>query len=202
MSAQHRDLAVERQIGIVQRAVRHADPEPVVPDQGVSVGDALPEAPKVGVLPVEFEMTHPPRRSHQRRTATAHLVGHPASTDGQKPDLGASQHLRSVSGDCRLRHGNGQAVVMRIRGAVLEQIGLDRPYGESRPIAVDDLDLAPPGANELLVRIEAAGMCHSDLSVVDGSRVRPVPMLLGHEAAGSSRRPDPGSPTYTPVSDW
>ena len=35
-----------------------------------------------------------------------------------------------------------------------------------------------------LVRIEAAGMCHSDLSVVDGNRVRPVPMLLGHEAAG------------------
>ena len=37
---------------------------------------------------------------------------------------------------------------------------------------------------ELLVRIEAAGVCHSDLSVVDGSRVRPTPMLLGHEAAG------------------
>ena len=73
---------------------------------------------------------------------------------------------------------------MRIRGAVLEQIGLDRPYAQSRPLVVNDLDLAPPGASELLVRIEAAGMCHSDLSVVDGSRVRPVPMLLGHEAAG------------------
>ena len=73
---------------------------------------------------------------------------------------------------------------MRIRGAVLEQIGFDRPYAESRPLVVDDLDLAPPGEGELLVRIEAAGMCHSDLSVVDGSRVRPVPMLLGHEAAG------------------
>jgi len=73
---------------------------------------------------------------------------------------------------------------VRIRGAVLEQIGLDRPYAESRPLAVQDLDLAPPGEGELLVRIEAAGMCHSDLSVVDGNRVRPVPMLLGHEAAG------------------
>lgn len=73
---------------------------------------------------------------------------------------------------------------MRIRGAVLEQIGLERPYAQSRPLVVDDLDLAPPGAGELLVRIEAAGMCHSDLSVVDGNRVRPVPMLLGHEAAG------------------
>ncbi|AEV72212.1 Zn-dependent alcohol dehydrogenase, class III [Mycolicibacterium rhodesiae NBB3] len=73
---------------------------------------------------------------------------------------------------------------MKIRGAVLEQIGCERPYAQSRPLVVDDLDLAPPGAGELLVRIEAAGMCHSDLSVVDGSRIRPMPMLLGHEAAG------------------
>jgi alcohol dehydrogenase len=73
---------------------------------------------------------------------------------------------------------------MRIRGAVLEQIGLPRPYAESRPLSVGELELSPPGAGELLVRIEAAGLCHSDLSVVDGSRVRPVPMLLGHEAAG------------------
>ena len=73
---------------------------------------------------------------------------------------------------------------MRIRGAVLERIGSPRPYAESQPITVGDLELAPPGDGELLVRIEAAGLCHSDLSVVDGNRVRPVPMLLGHEAAG------------------
>ncbi|WP_431812664.1 alcohol dehydrogenase catalytic domain-containing protein [Kocuria sp. cx-455] len=47
-----------------------------------------------------------------------------------------------------------------------------------------DLDLDSPGPGEILVRIEAAGVCHSDLSVVDGNRPRPVPMLLGHEAAG------------------
>jgi Zn-dependent alcohol dehydrogenase len=73
---------------------------------------------------------------------------------------------------------------MKIRGAVLEQIGLPWPYAESRPLSVGELDLTPPGDSELLVRIEAAGLCHSDLSVVDGNRVRPVPMLLGHEAAG------------------
>lgn len=73
---------------------------------------------------------------------------------------------------------------MQIRGAVLEHIGAPRRYAESRPITIADLDLAPPGDGELLVRIEAAGLCHSDLSVVDGNRVRPVPMLLGHEAAG------------------
>ncbi|WP_280256757.1 alcohol dehydrogenase catalytic domain-containing protein [Nocardia wallacei] len=73
---------------------------------------------------------------------------------------------------------------MRIRGAVLERIGDRSPYAESKPLVVDELDLGAPGPGELLVRIEAAGLCHSDLSVVDGNRVRPVPMLLGHEAAG------------------
>lgn len=73
---------------------------------------------------------------------------------------------------------------MKIRGAVLETIGASRPYAASQPLSVTDLELDDPGDGELLVRIEAAGLCHSDLSVVDGNRVRPVPMLLGHEAAG------------------
>src|SRR5258708_23170559 len=77
---------------------------------------------------------------------------------------------------------------MRIRGAVLEHIGLPRPYAESKPLSVGELDLAPPGDTELLVRIETAGLCHSDLSLVDGNRVRPVPMLLGHEAAAVVER--------------
>ena len=77
---------------------------------------------------------------------------------------------------------------MKIRGAVLDHIGLPRSYAESKPITVGDLELAPPGPDELLVRIETAGLCHSDLSVVDGNRVRPVPMLLGHEAAGIVER--------------
>ncbi|MCB5291989.1 alcohol dehydrogenase catalytic domain-containing protein [Arthrobacter sp. SO3] len=71
-----------------------------------------------------------------------------------------------------------------IRGAVLETIGADRPYQDSLPIRVAELELEAPGQGEILVRIEAAGVCHSDLSVVNGNRPRPVPMLLGHEAAG------------------
>lgn len=73
---------------------------------------------------------------------------------------------------------------MRIHGAVLERSGDPRPYASSRPIVVRELELDPPGPGELLVRIEVAGVCHSDLSVVDGNRQRPLPMLLGHEAAG------------------
>ncbi len=73
---------------------------------------------------------------------------------------------------------------MKTRSAVLQRLGATRPYVDSRPLEVLELDLEPPGAGELLVRVEAAGVCHSDLSVVDGSRPRPVPMALGHEAAG------------------
>lgn len=84
---------------------------------------------------------------------------------------------------------------MRIRGAVLEEIGRARPYRNSAPLTVGDLELAPPGPGEILVRMEAAGVCHSDLSVVDGNRVRPVPMLLGHEGAGLVDALGPGVDT-------
>jgi len=53
-------------------------------------------------------------------------------------------------------------------------------------------DLDPPGKGEVLVRIRAAGLCHSDLSVIDGNRPRPMPMVLGHEAAGVVEEVGPG----------
>lgn len=73
---------------------------------------------------------------------------------------------------------------MEIRGAVLRTVGAPRPYVTSAPLEVVRLQLAEPRGTELLVEVEVASVCHSDLSVVDGSRSRPTPMLLGHEAAG------------------
>ncbi|MDR7159144.1 alcohol dehydrogenase catalytic domain-containing protein [Arthrobacter sp. BE255] len=73
---------------------------------------------------------------------------------------------------------------MKILGAVLEVSGAARPFAASQPISIAELELDAPGKGEVLVKIEAAGLCHSDLSVVDGNRLRPLPMLLGHEAAG------------------
>ena len=81
---------------------------------------------------------------------------------------------------------------MKIYGAVLENIGSPRPFEQSAPIRVSELDLAEPGQGELLIRIEAAALCHSDLSVVDGNRIRPIPILLGHEAAGLVEQVGPG----------
>jgi alcohol dehydrogenase len=74
---------------------------------------------------------------------------------------------------------------MKITAAVLDEIGAVGPYAETRPLRLAELELRAPRAGELLVRIDAAGLCHSDLSVVNGDRPRPTPMALGHEAAAT-----------------
>src|SRR3954452_16488184 len=73
---------------------------------------------------------------------------------------------------------------MKIRAAVLNQMAAATPYATSKPLRIEELELDPPGRGEVLVKIAAAGLCHSDLSVIDGNRPRPTPMVLGHEAAG------------------
>jgi alcohol dehydrogenase len=77
-------------------------------------------------------------------------------------------------------------------------MGLEPPYAESRPLEIVELELDPPGPGELLVRVRAAGLCHSDLSVIDGSRPRVMPMVLGHEAAGEVVEVGPGVESFAP----
>ncbi len=81
---------------------------------------------------------------------------------------------------------------MRTRAAVLREIGMPAPYAQSRPLEIEDVELDPPGPGEVLLRVKAAGLCHSDLSVIDGNRPRPMPMVLGHEAAGIVEETGPG----------
>ncbi|KNC18472.1 alcohol dehydrogenase [Arthrobacter sp. RIT-PI-e] len=71
-----------------------------------------------------------------------------------------------------------------MRAAVLRSADAGSPYGRSRPLALERLPVPAPRSGEVLVRIVRASLCHSDLSVIDGSRVRPLPMVLGHEATG------------------
>lgn len=59
---------------------------------------------------------------------------------------------------------------------VLEQTG--------GPLTPSELDLAPPGPGEVLVRLRASGVCHSDWNAVDGTSENPCPCVLGHEGAG------------------
>jgi S-(hydroxymethyl)glutathione dehydrogenase/alcohol dehydrogenase len=65
---------------------------------------------------------------------------------------------------------------MRMQAAVLWEPG--------RPVEILDVELAPPQAGEVLVAIAACGVCHSDLHVVDGDLPEPLPLVIGHEAAG------------------
>ncbi|MFI8289393.1 Zn-dependent alcohol dehydrogenase [Streptomyces sp. NPDC085614] len=57
---------------------------------------------------------------------------------------------------------------------------------------VDDLEVRDPGPGEVLVAVAAAGLCHSDLSVVDGTIPFPAPVVLGHEGAGVVEAVGPG----------
>jgi alcohol dehydrogenase len=73
---------------------------------------------------------------------------------------------------------------MKIKAAVLNAMGAKPPYAASKPLSIEEVALEGPGHGEVLVTIKAAGLCHSDLSVINGDRPRPTPMVLGHEAAG------------------
>lgn len=73
---------------------------------------------------------------------------------------------------------------MLIRAAVLERVGIAGPYAETKPLSIMTVELDPPGPGEVLIKVAAAGLCHSDLSVINGDRPRPMPIALGHEASG------------------
>jgi alcohol dehydrogenase len=81
---------------------------------------------------------------------------------------------------------------MKTRAAVLREMGARRPYTESQPLEIVELELDGPGRGEVLIEVGAAGLCHSDLSVIDGSRPRLMPIALGHEAAGEVVAVGPG----------
>jgi Zn-dependent alcohol dehydrogenase len=70
-----------------------------------------------------------------------------------------------------------------MRGVILDGAG---------PRVVDDLEVRDPGPGEVLVAVAAAGLCHSDLSVIDGTIPFPVPVVLGHEGAGVVESVGPG----------
>ncbi|MCM2505440.1 zinc-dependent alcohol dehydrogenase family protein [Aureimonas altamirensis] len=84
------------------------------------------------------------------------------------------------------------------RAAILTASPIQRPYAQTRPLAIETVELAEPGYGEVLVRVRAAGLCHSDLSVIDGVRPRPTPMVLGHEAAGIVETVGEGVDDLTP----
>jgi len=65
---------------------------------------------------------------------------------------------------------------MKFQAAVLHAIG--------GPLTVERLDVGSLGPDDVLVRLGASGLCHTDLEVIDGSLAYPLPIVLGHEGAG------------------
>ncbi|MEK9724269.1 MAG: alcohol dehydrogenase catalytic domain-containing protein, partial [Rhodospirillaceae bacterium] len=73
---------------------------------------------------------------------------------------------------------------MKCKAAVLRVTQAPLPYAESLPLSIEEVELDPPGSGEVLVKIAGAGLCHSDLSVMNGSRPKALPLVLGHEGSG------------------
>ena len=83
---------------------------------------------------------------------------------------------------------------MTMRAAVLEEA--------RRPVAIEEIPVPEPGPGELLLRVEACGVCHTDLHVMKGDVAFPTPAVLGHELAGEvvqavSGGFTPGDPVVT-----
>lgn len=107
--------------------------------------------------------------------------------------------LRTIRGSQKVPPGpvaNGRwsccqkgAGLVQVRAAVLTDYG---------SLSVQTLELAPPGPGEVLVRIAAAGVCHSDYHVLSGDLPLPVPMVLGHEGAGTVEQVGPGVHSVAP----
>ncbi len=76
---------------------------------------------------------------------------------------------------------------MRMQAAILFEQGKPRPYATSTPLVVEEVELDGPGPGEVLIEVAAAGLCHSDLSAIEGIRPRPLPIVIGHEGAGIVR---------------
>src|ERR671922_2602438 len=79
---------------------------------------------------------------------------------------------------------------MKIQAAVL--------YEPNRPFSVEALDLAPPRAGEVLVKVAAAGVCHSDWHLMTGATKHAMPVVPGHEGAGVVEAIGPGVTNLKP----
>jgi len=71
--------------------------------------------------------------------------------------------------------------------AVMYQQGLTAPFAQSKPFHIEEVELDGPGDDEILVEVRGAGLCHSDLTTLEGMRKRPLPIVGGHEGAGIVR---------------
>jgi alcohol dehydrogenase len=88
--------------------------------------------------------------------------------------------------------------VIRFKAAVLDTCTTERPFTTSAPLTIETVIAKPPSHHEVLVRINAASLCRSDLSVITGVRAWPMPIVPGHEASGTVMEIGPGVERLSP----
>jgi S-(hydroxymethyl)glutathione dehydrogenase/alcohol dehydrogenase len=71
-------------------------------------------------------------------------------------------------------------------------------YEVKKPLVIEDVEVLEPGPHEVLVRWVANGVCHSDYHVINGDSPHPLPVVLGHEAAGVVERVGSGVESVKP----
>ncbi|KAM6221404.1 alcohol dehydrogenase S chain-like [Rhynchocyon petersi] len=72
--------------------------------------------------------------------------------------------------------GSTAGKIIKCKAAVLWEL--------NKPLSIEEVEVAPPKANEVRIKIMATGICHSDENVINGKLLSPLPVVLGHEAAG------------------
>jgi len=73
---------------------------------------------------------------------------------------------------------------MKMKAAILRTTSAQRPFSVSKPLSIEEVELDPPKRGEVLIKVKAVGLCHSDLIAITGERAKPMPIVIGHEAAG------------------
>jgi NDMA-dependent alcohol dehydrogenase len=71
-------------------------------------------------------------------------------------------------------------------------------YAPKQPLQVEDVEVENPKAGEVMVRVAAGGVCHSDLHVINGDLTAPLPVVLGHEGAGVVEKVGEGVTRFKP----
>ena len=72
---------------------------------------------------------------------------------------------------------------MKVKAAVVYK-NAGHPFTETRPLKIEEFDHHPPSPSEVMVKVMAAGLCHSELSAIEGVRPRKMLYVPGHEASG------------------
>lgn len=87
---------------------------------------------------------------------------------------------------------------MKTKAAILYNVTDVIPFKQSTPLVIDEIEIKEPAFGEVVVKVMAAGLCQSDISVMKGSIVRPLPMVIGHEAAGVVYKVGEGVTNFVP----